>query len=91
MLACLLGCLLHWQRCTRQTAVRHRLHALHALPACSLAELRASEKGLQNLTLLNPSDGPESQLPCQPNYHVVLITRLAARYVTPSRVARGRP
>jgi hypothetical protein len=43
------------------------------LLACSLAELRASEQGLSNLSLLNPSEGPESRLPCQPRFHLVLM------------------
>ncbi|WIA12886.1 hypothetical protein OEZ85_006506 [Tetradesmus obliquus] len=41
--------------------------------ALGLAELRASEQGLQNLTLLNPSEGAESRLPCQPTYHLVVM------------------
>jgi hypothetical protein len=47
-------------------------HAQHIL-ARSLAELRASEQGLQNLTLLNPSEGPDCRLPCQPTYHLVVM------------------
>lgn len=43
------------------------------LLAFRLAELRASEQGLQNLTLLNPSEGAESRLPCQPTYHLVVM------------------
>jgi hypothetical protein len=38
-----------------------------------LAELRASEQGLQNLTLLNPSEGAGCCLPCQPTYHLVVM------------------
>jgi hypothetical protein len=51
---------------------RLRCHATRIL-ARSLAELRASEQGLQNLTLLNPSEGLECRLPCQPTYHLVVM------------------
>eukprot|EP00882_Tetradesmus_deserticola_P028100 GHRQ01031285.1.p1 GENE.GHRQ01031285.1~~GHRQ01031285.1.p1 ORF type:complete len:291 (+),score=89.58 GHRQ01031285.1:32-904(+) len=41
--------------------------------ALGLAELRATEQGLTNLTLLNPKEGPECCLPCQATFHLVVL------------------
>jgi hypothetical protein len=38
-----------------------------------LARQHAAERGLSNLSYLNPQDGPESCLPCSPTFHLVVV------------------
>lgn len=40
--------------------------------ALAVARQHAAERGLGNVTFLNPEDGPQCQLPCTPMFHLMI-------------------
>lgn len=56
----------------------------------SLANRRKAERGLTNVMFLNPQDGPESRLPCEPTYHLVLVQEAVHDMINPQEMLKVR-